>query len=144
MSQPKAGLSKSKQPMHYSVGALIKIDNKYLLMDRINPPPGFAGPAGHIDEGEEPVEALIREVFEETALKVTNKTLLFEEELDWNYCTKGITTHYWYLYSCEVEGTYKRDLEEARSMDLYTVEQIKTLKLERVWDYWFRKLGILD
>ena len=52
MTTPKQGRAKNGQPMHYSVGALIKKEDKYLLIDRVKPPLGFAGLAGHIDEGE--------------------------------------------------------------------------------------------
>jgi ADP-ribose pyrophosphatase YjhB (NUDIX family) len=69
---PKPVLSKSKdgQPMHYSVGALIQKDGKYLLIDREIKPYGYAGPAGHIDEGETKEQALVREVKEETGLGI--------------------------------------------------------------------------
>ena len=58
MSNPKQGKSKDGKLMHYSVGALIKKDGKYLLIDRVKPPLGFAGIAGHIDEGEDEIKAL--------------------------------------------------------------------------------------
>ena len=44
------------QILHYSVGALIKKDGKYLLIDRVNPPFGLAGLAGHVDIGESLVQ----------------------------------------------------------------------------------------
>ncbi len=143
MTQPKEGISSHKKLMHYSVGAVIKRNNKYLLIDRANPPFGFAGLAGHIDEDETPEEALIREVKEESGLDVKRYDLLFEEELDWNWCSYGVKVHYWYLYKCEVYGSIKKS-EEAKTINWYTQEQIKKLKLEPVWEYWFKKLGILN
>ncbi len=145
MGKPK--LKKiNNEPIHYSVGAVIEKDGNYLLIDRKNPPYGFAGIAGHIDEGEKPIEALKREVFEESQLKVKNQELLFEEELDWNYCSKGINTHYWYLYDCTWKGKVKKN-NEAKSIGWYSKEEIQELnrgnKLEEVWKYWFEKLGIL-
>jgi NADH pyrophosphatase NudC (nudix superfamily) len=113
------------------------------LADRKIKPFGFAGLAGHIDEGETPEEALSREVFEESGLKVKSCSLLFEEEVDWNWCSVGVKSHYWYVYQCEVEGEVKHNPDELKSSGWYTVEEIKKLELEPVWKYWFEKLGIL-
>lgn len=143
MPEPKLGKSKEKRDMHYSVGALIKKDNKFLLIDRAYPPYGFAGVAGHIDEKENKFKALIREVKEESNLDVENYKLLFEEELSWNFCSKGIRVHYWYLFECEVSGIPKRNERETKSMNWYTMQEIKKLKLEPVWAYWFKKLKLI-
>ena len=129
--------------MHYSVGAVIEKDGKYLLIDRAVPPFGFAGVAGHIDDGEDDVTALIREVSEETGLKVDHYELLLEEEVPWNECSKGIGVHYWKLYRCRVSGELKRNLRETKSAAYFAGEKIKQLKLEPVWEYWFKKLKII-
>lgn len=106
-------------------------------------PLGFAGIAGHINEGETPEKALVRKVFEESALKIKNCSLFFKEEVEWNWCRAGIKSHYWYLYSCEVEGEPKNNPEASKSINWYTPDKIKKLKLESVWKYWFEKLGVL-
>lgn len=129
--------------MHYSVGALIRGDATYLLIDRAILPYGFACPAGHIDEGENAEEALAREVKEEVDLMTHDARLLFEEELDWNWCNKGVRNHYWYVFVCEVTGEVKSNNQEAKSAKWYTVEEIKKLALEPVWEYWFKKLKVL-
>lgn len=143
MAIPKTGKSKNGQPMHYSVGALIKKGDKYLLIDRTIPPFGFAGPAGHIDKGESAAQSLKREVEEESGLKVQKCKLLFEEELDWNWCSVGVRIHYWYLFECEATGKIKRNHEETKSIGLYSADEIKKLKLESVWEYWFKKLKLI-
>ena len=143
MPKFKEGKTKNGQPMHFSVGALIKKNSKYLLIDRADPPMGFAGIAGHIDKNENAVKALIREVKEESNLKVKDYKLIFEEELDWNWCSKGIKSHYWYLFDCKVSGKIKRCKIETKSIDWYVPEEIKNLKLELVWEYWFKKLKII-
>lgn len=68
--------------MHYSVGALIQQDDKYLLINRAMPPLGFAGVAGHIDEDETSEEAVVRELMEEVGLHVVDKTRIAEEWID--------------------------------------------------------------
>jgi len=143
MAIPKQGKGRDGKLMHYSVGALIKKDGKYLLIDRVQPPFGFAGIAGHIDEGENPEQALKREVEEESGLKIEKYKLLFEEELDWNWCSKGVGIHYWYLYECDVSGKIKENYTETKSIGWYSAEEIKKLKLEPVWEYWFKKIKII-
>ncbi len=142
MSNPKLDLVNDKE-RHYSVGALIEKDGKYLLIDRVKPPLGFAGIAGHIDEGETHIEALIREIEEESGLKVVKHSLVYEEELNWNGCSRGVKVHYWYLFKCEVTGKISESKNEVKSIGWYTKEEISKLKLEPVWEYWFKKMSII-
>ena len=143
MAVPKEAKSKNNQPMHFSVGALIQKDDKYLLVDRVVPPLGFAGLAGHVDEGEEQLVAIKREVEEESGLKVKECQLLFEEELDWNWCARGFNVHFWFLYTCQVSGKIRWNKRESKSIGWYAPEEIKKLNLEPVWGYWFKKLKII-
>ena len=147
MGKPKLGISKNRKKMHYSIGAIILKKNKYLLIDRATPPLGFACIAGHIDENESPEQALVREIKEESGLDVEGYKLLFKEELDWNWCSKGIEVHYWYVYKCKTSGEIKFNNKETKSIGYYTQKQIKEFsknkKLEAVWEYWFRKLNII-
>lgn len=143
MNKYKQGKSKNGKLMHYSVGALIKKDNKYLLIDRLKPPLGFAGLAGHIDKDEDEIQALKREIKEESGLKIDSYKVLFEEELDWNWCSKGAGVHYWYLFECNVSGEIKKSYIETKSIGWYIIDEIKKLKLEPVWEYWFKKLKII-
>lgn len=146
--EAKKGVSKDGLPMHYSVGAVIEREGKYLLINRKYEPLGFAGLAGHIDEGEDdPAKAMAREVFEESGLKVEKYRPLFQEEVEGNWCYRGIDVHFWYLYGCEVSGEEVWEKNEAKSMGWYTAEQIKEMwrngKLEPVWERWFKKLGVI-
>lgn len=139
MGKPKKGRAKDGGQMHYSVGAIIQQKGKYLLINRAVPPFGFAGIAGHVDENEEPVEALKREVKEESGLTVRKADLLAEEEINGNWCSKGIHVHYWYLFKCTATGKITRNIRETKSIKWYTREEIKNLTLEPVWAYWFEK-----
>jgi len=143
MSDYKVGKSEDGKEMHYTSGAVIKKDDKYLLIDRVKPPLGFAGVAGHIDEGENEVDCLKREVEEESGLKVESYNLLYEEEIDWNWCSRGTGVHHWYLFECEVSGELEQNFVETKSIGWYSVDEIKKLKLEPAWEYWFKKLKII-
>lgn len=143
MSDPLIKTASNGQALHYSVGAVIERDGKYLLVDRVNPPPGFAGLAGHMDASEtDPEKAMRREILEESGLTVTKSELVLEEEVLWNYCKSG-PAHYWYLYKVEVEGEVKQNTEEEKSIGWYSREELSKLNLEKVWRHWFEKLGII-
>jgi len=143
MAHPKKGKTKDGKLMHFSVGALIEQEGKYLLIERAVPPLGFAGVAGHVDEGEDERQAVVREVKEEVGLDVRDPKLLFEEERDGNWCSKGATSHYWYLFHCSVSGELARSMRETKSAGWYAREEIKTLTLEPAWEYWLKKLEII-
>lgn len=143
MAVPKTGKASDGRLMHYSVGALIEKNGKFLLIDRATKPFGFAGIAGHEDKGETSEKALEREVLEEASLKVESMELLLEEEVPWNYCSKGVKVHYWKVFKCNASGEIERNIKEAKSIGWYNKEEIAKLKLEEVWKYWFEKIGIL-
>lgn len=143
-SQPSVGTARDGSTMHYTVGAVIEQDGRYLLIERAEFPPGFAGPAGHVDLGEDPLPAMIREVTEEVGLHVTSSEVLFDEEVPNNPCGYGITTHHWVLYRVQTSGDLHVDKHEAKSFGWFTPAQLAELQLETVWEYWFKKLGILE
>lgn len=139
----KIGKSEDEREMHYSAGVMVSCNEKYIMMNRKNPPPGFACPAGHIDEGEDPKNAAIREVYEETGIKLDDAEFILEEEIPWNYC-KNASVHFWYLYRASAASeNFIFNKEEEKSLAWYTVEEIKDLNLEPVWKYWFEKLKII-
>lgn len=142
MAKPKQTKNATGEPMHYSVGAVIENDGKYLLIDRRTEPLGFAGIAGHCGAGETPEKALVRKVAEESGLKVVAHTLLFEEEVPWNVCHAGVLSHYWHVYECRVEGEAQKNVEASKSMGWYAPDEMKKLAMEPVWKYWFEKLNI--
>ncbi len=142
MAKPKEIILDGKT-IHASVGAVIERDGKYLLIDRAAPPYGFAGIAGHIADGETPEQALVRKVQEEVGAKVETHELLYEELVDWNWCSAGAAGHYWHVFNCTFSGVLKENPEAAKSMGWYTPEEIQKLVMEPVWDYWFKKLKII-
>lgn len=128
---------------HFSVGAVLRQNGKYLLINRAVYPPGHACPAGHIDINESPADALRREVKEETGLEAKNLKLIFHETLDWNECSHAVRIHEWFVYECDFEGTLELSRAEAKGGGWYTPAEIKKLRLERVWQYWLGKMRVI-
>lgn len=129
------GTSAAGKVMHQSVGALICRDGKYLLINRALPPPGFACVAGHVDSGETPEQALVREVFEEAGLVVTSSCLVLHEQLDWNACHEQVSVHEWFVFVCTTSGRVRFRRREVLSGNWYSLEEISRLSLEPVWHY---------
>jgi len=139
------GKSKSGDALHYSVGAIIKQQGKFLLIDRAAvPPSGFAVLAGHVNDNEAPAVTVARTVTEESGLKASNCRLVYEGEVSANWCTRGICAHYWYVYECEVGGGEPiLSLLHAKSIGWYTVPEMKKLKFDPAVEYLFKKIKIL-
>ena len=142
MAEPKLSKTEDGTSMHYSVGALIEKDGKYLLIERAKPPLGFALVAGHVDEGEEPETALKREVKEESGYDVQDYELITEGELG-DTCRRGVSVHYWWLYKCSVSGEIVENDVETLSIGWYTKEEMKKLEFEPACDHWLKKINLI-
>lgn len=92
------------QPKHHSVGALILRGNEFLVIERRVWPYKHGVPAGHVDEGESPIDAVVREVSEELGAHVRNASVVaHEDHLLGDRCRKGADVHKWTLFECEVD-----------------------------------------
>jgi len=91
---------------HQVVKAVIKNPKgQILFIERRTYPFGISIPAGHIEKNETPRQALKREVFEETGLRVKHANLILKTLNMKNSCRAGVDLHDWYAYECTVEGT---------------------------------------
>ncbi len=149
---------------HTSVGMFVWKGDKLLLIERKKFPPGFAVPAGHVDEDKNFEQAAKRELKEEVGLDATELKLIAEGRKE-NKCRReGGSWHYWKLYKSETIGDIKGNTDETKQAEWYTKEQIRKLAektekyskkeiseeewtenpgLEPVMYEWFKKLGII-
>lgn len=129
-----------------SVGGILKRDGEIYLIDRRFEPLGWACPAGHLEEGENPAEATEREFGEEIGLRVPSGKLLLDEMVEWNHCWKSEKGqgHYWRVFEMKDPGGQPvPNPEECKGGGWFTPEEIQHLVLEPVWRYFFEKLEII-
>ncbi len=133
-----------KEKGHKSVGVIIRNQKgAILMMERIFEPFGWACPAGHIDKGESPEDAMIRETKEETNLDIKEYKLLLHEYVEWNNCRSG-AGHDWFLFEAlSWCGNIEKAVEEAREIKWIAPADLKKYQLEEVWKHWFEKLGVI-
>ena len=144
-AEPKVGINGDGRTMHYSVGAVIKRGEKYLLLDRLKVPLGWAGIAGHVDEGEEALDALLREVPEECGLQVVGTPVLLLATEAENTCSRGIPLHAWQVFQVEIEeGEPRIEDGKAKGQGWFTAAEIQGLELEPIWEIWFTLLGVIE
>lgn len=146
-----------------SVGILFWRGGKLLLIERRNPPYGFAPPAGHVDDHGTFRDAAKSELEEEVGLTAINLTLVGLGRRE-NVCRReGGDWHYWHIYIAEALGRVGASEREAKSfvwVDLKALQELASVTrrymsgeisesdwqrrpgLEPVWLSWFEELGI--
>ena len=126
---------------HLSVGAIILNDNNEILMiDRLKKPFGWACPAGHLDEGEDPEIAVIREVKEETGLTVDfvyDIGLTLQEVLSMpqETCSRGVDLHLWTVYQVQAYGNLIFKDDEVKEIKWVPIDEVHLLNLEPAWKF---------
>lgn len=148
-----------------SCGMIIKDgEGRYLLIERMKYPKGFACPAGHLEEGESFEQAATRELKEEVGLDAVSLAELLHKTTQ-NPCRRpGGSWHEWKVYGIEVKGDVTLEPTEAKKYAWLSQDEIRQLAertalyekgsvsedewnarpgLEAVWRDFFKELGII-
>lgn len=127
---------------HVTVAALVKKNDKYLLLNRSNFPFGFALPTGHLEYNETVNKSIARELFEETGLVINHKKLILHETFN-DSCKNGGELHEWYLYECSCIGDVKLNNESSEYV-WAAKEKIENLDLAGTTKYALSRAKIID
>lgn len=84
---------------HESVGVLVVAEDKLLIFLRKIYPFSYTIPAGHLDKGELPEIAALRELFEETNISASSLEVIKQNfNIPGDSCRRGCDNHRWHLY----------------------------------------------
>lgn len=110
---------------HYSAGIIVTNDkNEFLLFLRTKYPFLYTVPAGHIERGEDPKIAALRETREEVGIALDEAELVFEGEVAGDGCTGGADIHHWHLYLARTNSTKIIVNEEGSRFGWYGLSHI--------------------
>lgn len=104
--------------VHGSVGVIVQNTTKeILLFKRVKYPFLWTIPAGHVGVDEDPSQAALRELYEETQLHVTELQPVFTGEIRGDSCVGGADIHFWHAYICRVEDGIMPTIEETEGRE---------------------------
>lgn len=78
---------------------------EFLFFDRIKSPFGLTVPAGHVDAEEHPGFAAMRELREETDVRVTHVFHLLTHDIAGDKCRRGADVHRWHVYATKMPAS---------------------------------------
>ena len=115
----------------------IEKDNKYLMLHRTKKKNDISkdkwlGIGGKFEEGESPEECIVREVMEETGLKLNSyqlRTIVTYVSTNWE-------TEYMYVFT---SNDFTGNLIECNEGDLQWIDKKEVTKLNTWKEYWFNK-----
>ena len=109
-----------------TVDIIIEVSGGIVLIERKNPPPGWALPGGFVDVGESLSQAAVREAREETSLEVTLTEQFFAYS-DPKRDPRGATTSVVFLG--RATGTPRAE-DDAKNIGVYALDALPELAFD--------------
>ena len=109
-----------------TVDIIIEVAGGIVLIERKNPPPGWALPGGFVDVGESLAHAAVREAREETSLEVTLTEQLFAYS-DPKRDPRGATVSVVFLG--HASGTARAE-DDAKNIGVYALDALPKLAFD--------------
>ncbi len=109
-----------------TVDIIIEVAGGIVLIERKNPPPGWALPGGFVDVGESLSQAAVREAREETSLEVTLTEQFFAYS-DPKRDPRGATASVVFLG--RAAGTPRAE-DDAKNIGVYALDQLPPLAFD--------------
>ena len=122
------------RPKFEVVNCLFEYDGKILLLHRHSHKPEgdkWGVPGGKVDPGESPIEAMLRELLEETKYRAGEKEMVFSRTLFVRYPEYDFVYH---MYSLNLAQPHDVRLEEEAHKDFTWVTPEEALLLDLVRD----------
>ena len=104
-------LDESKIYWHESVGILLLNESAQILFYELTKFPfGLTVPAGHVDKGEVPVDAIIREAREEVGVDIDKPDVCVSTKIHGDSCRRGSDDHQWTLFIASISKTQRNSI----------------------------------
>ena len=99
-----------------------------VLLEKRSDTKTWSTPGGHVDPGESPVDACIRECYEEVGVKINGKPSCYG--ITYTHGKEGIFTTFWFYYKLNKElVTIKRQVEEVDDIRWVPVNDVLQLDM---------------
>lgn len=130
----KEKLNNAGKKVHTTVSALFFNEKKEMLIIKKSDPAyskKYSVVAGHVEDGETIEDALLREVFEEMNLNVSEYELIAEFENLNDTCRYGVSFHDWHVFKINHKIEIEKinfDKEEIESLQWMGINEIQKNK----------------
>lgn len=117
---------------HESAGVFVRNqDGRFLFFERtIFPFSALTVPSGHVDAGEPPERAALRELHEETGWEAPQATHIASPNIVGDSCRRGSDAHRWHAYLAHFDSARSVELGgEGRNEQWLTLTEAKALDL---------------
>ncbi|EMW1014762.1 NUDIX hydrolase [Serratia liquefaciens] len=127
------GNNQSGMPFHITVAALFIHNNKMLIIKKSDPAymRKYSVIAGHLENGESPWSALLREVKEEIGLTSVDFKFLKKESGVEDLCRYGLNLHDWYIFLSNEYidiDNIKFDPSEIESLEWVSLNELSNMQ----------------
>jgi 8-oxo-dGTP pyrophosphatase MutT (NUDIX family) len=86
------------QLWHETAGIFVRDGDRFLFFERTRFPYALTVPAGHVDAGEPPAAAAVRELREEVSLAAPSVTAVGTADVVGDTCRRGADAHRWHAF----------------------------------------------
>jgi 8-oxo-dGTP pyrophosphatase MutT (NUDIX family) len=117
---------------HESAGVFVRDqDGRFLFVERAVYPVGkLTVPAGHVDAGESPERAALRELHEEVGWEAPSVEHFATEDIIGDSCRRGADAHRWHAYRAVLDSPHRVRLSgEGKSAHWLTLAEALTRNL---------------
>jgi len=136
--------SLTREMLHESVGVFVSnIEDKILLFKRTVFPFAYTIPAGHLDVDETPLQAIQRELLEETTLHAKKIELITEELIEGDSCSRGADIHFWHLYKSHEDQSQEVTITQDEGVQpvWLTLKEAQSVQLTYPVRFFIEKFG---
>lgn len=134
----------TKEYYHETAGIFVSNNKKELLLiERTLFPYAMTVPAGHVDKGEDPTKAALRELWEETGIKTKNLVHFKSMDIDNDPCRRGADIHKWHIYKyLQTQNIrIKADINEGKNPKWLSLDESLQNKLTQPVFFLLKEFG---